>query len=291
MGIAEAALRDAEALKVMLPDNAIVLARSVQAYLAAAGVFAAKGQAERSRAALEQAGRDARALEPFPAVPPALMARFQYYDSVGDDEAALAVSALGPEYRRPVMLYRRGDYSNALEVADRAVARGLGLARVERGFILAELPDGRRRAAGAFAEAAASNEVGYWRLEAPMILLLLGQKAEAMRASLKFRDDPALRAHPWFDDWYHRYLDYHCGLMTEDELLGAAGRCRPKLCEAHFAIGMRHLCDGDRPGARDHFRKSIETRVFIYWDDKWARAFLDRMARDATWPAWIGSRG
>jgi hypothetical protein len=62
------------------------------------------------------------------------------------------------------------------------------------------------------------------------------------------------------------------------------------LCEAHFQIGLRHLAEGDRDGARDHFQKCVQTRVFIYWDYVWARAFLDRLKGDSRWPDWIRRR-
>jgi hypothetical protein len=75
--------------------------------------------------------------------------------------------------------------------------------------------------------------------------------------------------------------------MKGDQLLKTAGRCRPKLCEAHFVIGLSRLCEGDRAGARLHFQKCTKTRVFIYWDYVWGRAFLERLQKDRTWPPWI----
>jgi tetratricopeptide (TPR) repeat protein len=62
---AQQALDDARAAKEMLPDNPVVLARSVHAHPVASGTFAAQGQTDRSRDALDQAGRDAEALRPF----------------------------------------------------------------------------------------------------------------------------------------------------------------------------------------------------------------------------------
>jgi hypothetical protein len=53
-------------------------------------------------------------------------------------------------------------------------------------------------------------------------------------------------------------------------------------------IGMRRLARGDWSGAREHFRKCDETRVFVYWDHQWARAFLRRLEQDPSWPKWIG---
>jgi serine/threonine protein kinase len=284
--VAQQALEDAQVAKAMLPGNPVALARSLQAHLIAAGVFTVKGQARRSRAALEQAGRDARALEPFAAVQQALVARFHYLESAGDEGAALAVSRRGMQFRHVVMLYRRGAYRQALAAAGREAARGSGLARVERGFIAAELPDGPREARAAFREASAHRDLGYWRLCAPMILLLLGQESEAVQAWRNLRRDPA-SVPPWYQGWYHHHLDYCSGRITAGQLLRAAGGCRPKRCEAHLVIGLRHLAAGDREAARRHFRKSAETRVFVYWDYLWARAFLRRLQDDPTWPPWI----
>jgi tetratricopeptide (TPR) repeat protein len=286
--VARQALDDARVAKEMLPGSPVILARSVHAHLVAAGVFEVAGQPERGREAVEQAGRDARALEAFPAVPMAQVARFHYYDYVGDEPAALAVSGLCGGTRRSLMLYRNRDYKGALAAADRAVARGSGVSRIERGFILAEMPDdGPGQAWRAFEDARAANDLGYFRLVTATIPLLLGRKPDAVRASREARDDPTVPVPPWYRGWYHRYLDYLCDLISEDELLRAAGRCRPMLCEAHFQIGLRHLADRDRPGARHHFEKCSGTRVFLYWDHKWARAFLGRL-EEPGWPPWIG---
>jgi tetratricopeptide (TPR) repeat protein len=285
--VAQQALDGARAAKEMLPDNPVVLARSVHAHLVASGVFAARGQPERSQEAREQAGHDAGALEPFSSVPMAQVACFHYFEYVDDTENALAVSALGAEFRLATILYRRGAYDQALDAADRAAARGSALARVERGFILAELPDGRRRAWAAFEAIAAADELGDLRLYAPMIPQLLGRKADAEQASRKIRDGPADLMPRWYRGWYDHYLKYQCGLSPEGELLRAAGSCRPKLCEAHFLIGLRHLSEGDRDGAGEHFQKCADTRVFIYWDYMWARAYLARMEKEPRWPSWL----
>src|SRR5690606_3900709 len=106
--VAQKALDDARVAKEMLPNNPVVLSRSVYAHLVAWSVFEFASQPERGREALAQAGRDARALESFPSVPMALAARFNYHDCAGDEAAARAVSRLGIEFRHSVMLYRQG---------------------------------------------------------------------------------------------------------------------------------------------------------------------------------------
>jgi tetratricopeptide (TPR) repeat protein len=284
--VAGRALEDAQVARAMLPGNPVVLASIVHAHLIAAGVFAEKGQFERCRAVLEQARRDAQALEPFASLRPAALARFEYFDYVGDEEAALVASRRAPkEYRYALMLYRRGQFEQALKAVEHTEGRR-GMARVERAFILAELPDGPRRAGDLFSSAQA-DESRFGRLAAPMILLLLGRGPEAVQAYQTLRKDPTL-VPPWFQGWYHRYLDYHCRTITGEQLLQAAGTCRPKLSEAHFAIGLHCLAEGDREGAKEHFRKCVAARVFFYWDYLWARAFLERLEeKDSTWPPWM----
>lgn len=58
-------------------------------------------------------------------------------------------------------------------------------------------------------------------------------------------------------------------------------------CEAHFLIGMTKLGEGDCLAAREHFRASVATRVFTYFDYDWSHAFLARMEKDPNWPPWI----
>jgi serine/threonine protein kinase/tetratricopeptide (TPR) repeat protein len=282
---AESALDDTQAARVMLPDNPFVLGRSVFAQLVAAGIYEDKGQTQDRERVLVQARRDVQELKQFTALPVALKACFWYFNYVGNDDAAFEMSRRGPEFRYAWMLYRRKDYAQALQAVDRAVAQGIGWSRVERAFILTELPNGLERA-GDQLQDAQTKESRLGRVAAPMIPLLLRRGPEAVQASRKIRSDPALLP-PWALDWYLRYLDYHCGTITGEELLQTAGTCRPKLCEAHFAIGLHCLAEGNREGAKEHFRKCGATRVFIYWDHMWARAFLDRLEKEPSWPAWI----
>ncbi len=58
-------------------------------------------------------------------------------------------------------------------------------------------------------------------------------------------------------------------------------------CTAHFQIALHLLADGDRAGARDHFRRCVATNYFITMPYHWAAAFLARMEQDPAWPPWI----
>ena len=87
--------------------------------------------------------------------------------------------------------------------------------------------------------------------------------------------------------WHKKLLDYNCGELTDQQLLQEAGSFRWDQCEAHFFMAMTKLADGNRAGAREHFRQCIATGVFRFYDYRWSRAFLSRMERDPTWPPWI----
>jgi serine/threonine protein kinase len=281
---AELALEDAQVARAMLPANPLVLARSVHSQLVAAGAYEGKGRLEDSERVLAQGRRDVQALERFAALPFAAQACFEYFEYVGDEQAAYAMSGRGNQFRRAVMLYRRGEFAKALDAAgQRSRNRAAGpTEQIERALILAELPDGPARARIAFEELKA--DTGSWQLSPPLILLFLGKTEEARQAFLQVRKE---ELPDWDDGWWFKFLDYNCGRISADTLLQAAGEARPKVCDAHFVIGLWRLSEGDRLAARDHFQKCVATRAFPGWEWPWVRAFLARMEKDRAWPPWI----
>jgi serine/threonine protein kinase len=281
---AELALEDAQVARGMLGGNTLVLARSVFAHLVAAGAYEANGRPRDCERVLALARPLVKELEPFAAAPLAATACFEFFEYVGDDEAAYAMSQRGNQLRRAVMLYRRGELARALEAAlerNRSGAAG-PTEQIERGLILSELPDGPARAQAAFEDIRASSIS--WPLAPPALFLFLGKPAEARQAWLRVRkeDIPV-----WFDGWWLKFWDYTCGRLTSDQLLQTAGQDRGKLSVAHFLIGLWRLSEGDRTAAQEHFRKCVATRVFANWHWPWARAFLKRMDKDPQWPRWI----
>ena len=124
---------------------------------------------------------------------------------------------------------------------------------------------------------------------APTILLLLGRKPQAVAASREIRKQ-ADRLPSVTRGWHTQLLDYDCDLLTAEELLAAAGRSRQSLCEAHYRIALHCLAEGDRSGAREHFRRCIAKNFFILLPYYWSRAFLGRMDEDPAWPLWIPLR-
>jgi hypothetical protein len=288
---AELALDDALVIRGMQPDNPLVLGRSVYAHLVAAGLYEGAGRQEDRDRVLARARRDAQELERFPSSPIAASARLDYYAYVDNEPEAYAMSQNAGDFRHALMLYGRGEFTKALKATERNLSSGHGrwMDQVQRGFILAELPDGPARARIAYQEAMAHVSDG-WQTVPPMILLLLGEKEEAVRAYTQVRKEnitPRLDGWYWLDGWYLKDLDYNCGRITADELLKAAGRSPMKLCEAHWQIGLWRLSTGDRAGAQDHWRKCVANRALGDWSWLWARAFLNRMQKDRSWPPWI----
>jgi tetratricopeptide (TPR) repeat protein len=281
----ELALEDARVAERLLPGNALVLSRSVFAHLVMAGIYETKGRPKDAELVLAQAHPLVQGLEQFADIPFAAQACFEYFEYVGDEEAAFEMSGRGNQFRRAVMLYRRGEFAKALEVAEeRSRSRAAGPTdRIERGLIVTELPDGNARARAAFEELKLDERSG-WPLPVPMVLLLLGEPDEARQAYLQLRSE---ELPPWDDGWWFTYLDYNCGRISEAQLLQAAGEARTRVSDANFTIGLWRLSEGNRAAARKHFESCVSTRVFASWEWPWARAFLARMDKDAAWPGWI----
>jgi hypothetical protein len=80
---------------------------------------------------------------------------------------------------------------------------------------------------------------------------------------------------------------YLAGSLTEAELLESRGKNRLLLCGAHYVIGLVRLSEGDRAGAREHFQKALDTKVYAHNLYPYARAYLARLKRDPEWPRWI----
>jgi lipoprotein NlpI len=80
------------------------------------------------------------------------------------------------------------------------------------------------------------------------------------------------------EEWVSHLFRYHRGELSESELLSNA-RHKWQQCEAHFYVGYRHLLQGDRKQARKYFRKTVDTKRFLYWEYHAARAMLQRLSR------------
>jgi serine/threonine protein kinase len=290
--VAEAAVRDAEAAKRLLPGNAFALWTSLYAHLTTAIIYGETRQPDKRAQALARAEEDARALEPFSAVPDACFARFVFLREEGKEDTILTqlgrtseqtgrgVAALG----YALLLYRRKEFTATLGTLEKR--RGHIFFELLRPVVLAEVDGSPTRALAAYQELAALNLKGWSRFYALLILRLLGHKAESEALCVDFgkhldQFPPARREH------YRLLLEYAAGKLSAGQLLRATAASRQELCVAHLYVAVTALAEGDRGRARLHFRKALATRAWIKFAYDLSWAFLARMEQDPNWPPWI----
>jgi len=297
---AEQALDDVRVAQALLPGNLAALTASLEAHLTAACAYERHQELAKQKTALDRAARDAAALGALPSLPRRSQAvRLYYLDYLGDEEAIRA------EYIREkpktggtiagrwyfMQLYRQGKFAEALKVLEQMPRLGSELSyHLRRAFALAPLADGPASALKEFQAARKAWPGGprgrRGEFYPPTILLFLGKKDEA--AAL-YRDMAEAGVHTPLDRtrWYQKACEYFAGMRSADELLVSAGGSQWFLCEGHFFIGLRLLAEGNRAGARGHFKECVATRVLLFLEYDWSRAFLARMEADPTWPPWI----
>jgi serine/threonine protein kinase len=303
VNMAQLAIEDASAAKNMMPGNPFAIGTELAAHLIAAGLYRDVGKEDRAEASLLQAGMDANELEQFPALPRSYAGRWYYLQLTGQEKAAYELARKGyqeaenPATRRIYMwsLYERGEFEEALKVIEpaggltRPSSRDAKLAAGSyefRPFILAELPDGPSRALEAYRENCELFKRGYNGIFNQTTLLLLGMRKDAQDASKEFHNHPE-----WLIelDRHHtvRIVEYCAGILPEQEYLKVGAGSRLGHCVDHLFVALDRLSQGDRAGARDHFRQSLDAGAFGFTEYQWARVFLKRMEQDPNWPPWI----
>lgn len=293
---AEEALKDARAATDLLPNNALALTSSVQAHLAAAGVFDEAGNQSKRQECLAQAAKDAEALAHFASLPMARLARLSCFQMMGDqlrlDEECRRVEEKATDlWSLSFCIWRRyckGEFEKALELVDRSRSTDRWGTLIIRMFILAELPDGPSRAWRAYRDLlkqpeAAENFNMVRILNLPYVLLRLGRPQEASAAARQVLQHPELIPQTR-REWHLRQQEYYAGQVSEEQFLQEAKGSRWNLCEGHFTVGLGRLALGDRAGAREQFRLAVATRVYLFFEHQWAFAFLTRMDKNPNWP-------
>jgi hypothetical protein len=292
---ADEALADADVARGMLPNNQTALYMSAYARLAAAGIYQEAALAERRQAVLAQAAQDVQALEPYIGLPGPAWMMWQYFEDTGDPVRALDVArrafdqSAGPvSFLYADSLYRQGRFAEAWKSFDRRKQTDL-VSDVTRAFILAELPDGPRRALDECDRLARKYPRAVWELRYRGYLwLFLGRKEQA-RATLQGFRRPFAESQDW-KDFFEAMRQFGRGEVSEDEYLERAKGSRWQQGFAHFEVGLSRLADGDRAGAREHFDKAVRTRTIWEFQWTWSQMLLHRLESDPTWPPWIAAK-
>ena len=289
---AELAMDDVRLIKRQLPDNPMVLTASLEVHSACFNLFDEFKMEARRQAALDEAWKDARALERFPDLPNAVVCRWVFLDQIGRQEVAWDdLQRLAEKIKDPLSVYfyglalgRRGKSEQAVNVL--AQAKGAAVPDLVRGSLLAELPDGARRAGELYAQIAAQNPAGWELFNSQLLLRFLGRKQEAIDVSQQFLQQPE-RFPPVRRDSFRQTLEYCAGKRSANELLDSLRPSRVDLVNAHLCIALTALADADRAEAKKHFQASRETRVWEFLPYDLSTLFLARMEQDPAWPPWI----
>jgi tetratricopeptide (TPR) repeat protein len=277
----------------MKPNNPDVLKVSLELHTLAARLYKLRGMGQERQRELDLGENDMRALTSVQTAP-AAMVKGWYWMERGDEDAALREwgrYAEGPDdearqwlldFYVPV-LYQHRQFTNALALIEQHPHFGM---TPERCFVTAELPDGPERAYALWKAAPRGTTDSLYgtSFDLMTVLQLLGRPEEAAAG---FRALQPSYRQVWRNGWFERLLDYELDRITEQALLAIAGKSQWNLCQGHYYIGLRRLSEGDRAGARMHFRESITTPVVGFDEYEWSQAFLSRIDADSNWPPWI----
>jgi serine/threonine protein kinase len=292
-GLAKDAQKDAAAARSMLPGNPDAITGSLHVQVETALLLSRDDPDYRTT--LEQADRDARALADFPRLPRAVHWRGLFLEHVArHEEAALEVWRHGSkefndiwiDYHYILALYRRGEVSQAADVAKRWPHNGLDACLWTRAILLSERHDRKAEALKVSAELERPGATAFSVWKRAIFLRFLRERDQALAACQEARRRLD-SVPPWVRESNKSLFDYFDGTITEAALLTKAGPSKQLQCSAHFVIGVTRLSGGDRDGAREHFAASVATQYIesMYYD--WSRAFLARLEKDPTWPPWI----
>jgi serine/threonine protein kinase len=287
---AKAALDDANAARGMLPDNPLALYVSLYARVVAAGIYREAKLSQERTAVLQDAARDAQSLEEFIELPNSAFVLWLYYEEMGDTGKALEVAKRSFDrtglqlaaFYYLVSLYEKGKFAEALGLLNRR-RRPDWTGEVMRVFLLAELPDGPRRALEQYHKL--DTQEGWRMWTKSEILLFLGKKEQALR-SLRAVRSPVALSQEW-TEFYEAMRRFDRGEISEDAYLARAGTSRWKQFHVHYQIGLLRLAEGDRSAARDRFQKAVDTRAIWIYPWAWSKMFLGRLQNDPKWPPWI----
>jgi hypothetical protein len=285
---AKGAMDDVQAAKAYLPNNPYVLSVSVWVHVVAANLYLEAGKPDEQQSALRVAKRDAQDLKPWDTLTFPFESLWVYFEQTEDEpryfdlarRAAEKSDAPVTAYHYALALHRRGECQKAMEVLNRRKWNGFA-GNYVRACLVAELnPHDRVRAREACEEIAKQYESEELRQE---LLRFLGYKDDAIAASRVIRQ----QLPPLTTEGTKRHWDFNCGDISASEYLKACGRSKWARCGAHYHIALTRLAEGDRQGARDHFRKAVQTKLILNYVADFSRSFLARMETDPTWPPWI----
>jgi serine/threonine protein kinase/tetratricopeptide (TPR) repeat protein len=288
--LAQQAAEEADLVKKWLPDNPVALRTALEARTIAIYAYQLAGQAGQRDAAIALARKDAEALKRFPHYASALLTRWQFHRALGEQDSLLdemEKSELpGVTELYVLTLYRRGEFDKARTV----MARDDKVGPMYVCLVLSEFPDGPAKMLERYYAEAQKPETPKWALLTnQLVFLVLGQWEKSRKTCLSFRDQGLTS--PVKDAEMQRALLYLCGgKLSAEDYLKDAGASRVDQTNAHYFVGLTHLAKGNRPAAREHFRKVVQTGAFSFDHYELSWAMLGRLEQSRRWPPRIPAK-
>ena len=155
-----------------------------------------------------------------------------------------------------------------------------------RAYLMADIPTERTRALETCRRLMASGLGVNSSLSPLTIMLLLGEKEEARQLSLNLLEP--LRASVMRET--SMALEVVAGRRSADAVLGGLEPSKRTQAQTRYVIAVDLLAQGRREAARSHLQKSATMAGGTTSQEKWGKAFYERMLADPTWPPWIPIR-
>ncbi len=279
---ANKAAQEADAVKLLNPDNPVALRLAVEARTVAIYAYKSAGQQGPCETAITLARSDAEALKRFPQYPNGLFARWNFLRSVGEQDSLLSEleNSLPATEQYVMARFRRR------ELTRQALDKEKNIGPMYYCLILCDFPEDHERILDRYRKEAANPAAFPWEhVTNQMALLLLGQLDESRAACVAYRKKGLISATK--DAEMQRALEYLSGSLSAEAYLRAAGASRVDQTNVHSFVGLKCLAEGKRKAAREHFHKAVQTGGFGYDHYELSWALLGRMEQDQGWPHWI----
>jgi tetratricopeptide (TPR) repeat protein len=293
---AKAIMDDVRVLKRQFSDNSRIRILSLGVHTVCYSVFGALKQPDLQQSARDEGLRDAAVLEKNELTPEMAMARWYFYDTIGEPERAVEglQAAIGKEGDADAVtwyasyLYRIGNFEESIKVLE--TLKGEVAIEFTLLMALAEQSDDLAEAWQLYEEIASRPDLRDWDLlNQQLILRFLGEKERAVELSRRILNEPekfplAMRKA------FSRSLEYCAEECSSEELLTSLAGNSADECCAHFCIALTSLSMGDREDARRHFELCEATGQVDFVPHVASRMILSKMKHDEKWPGWIKKR-
>jgi hypothetical protein len=281
----EEALTHVAAAASYLSDNAHVLATAVFVYLEAIGLEDNEGE----RAILEEKGREfARRLKAHRDSPGAALILAVFYNRVDDMDGVAEIEATPIDHNFLTYFfvasakYRQGEYAGAEALLERTREANVLYSLMAEAWTLAFTNGGDSRIRAIYTGFGDQRFSKWWTNES--VLLMQGDSEFRRNACEARLESPRLSV--WEKALLHYIMNEEATRADEEELVTLAKSSgehpRSKLSRTYAVFGLKHLGRGERGRAEEHFGKCVDVGFVIQCF--WARAFLERLRSDTSWP-------